>query len=619
MREVSARCCGGGDVLCCVLCADRRRFSSDRLLTTLRGFQSLTVACSKRLFLCLSDHNAVPPVAADSKDSVDTSLASFPFTEVNSQLFSDLVKLLYALDNLSQVRSLPATSTRERSRSSVGRPDDVDNNVADAEQLCVRVHAQWRRFLSLSEAQVSAYGVADPVSGARSKGAVAAETEDEVHDERVRLRLLDADERAMNAASLDEVRLTMLSQYRATSHRAMVKSGEDSEPSSTRTLVRVLTAKDSPSRSERLDSAALDASDPGAAPDKSDGDESKCGDGGHELWSPLALVAIVVVTVLTLGPCHFQPPLLFSEQLGSAGGSSQRSNLPRVDSQGPSAMSGSHGQSYRQLYQLVAGRLSEVEEVALQLPLLLPESLVPALFVCHLPAQPLAQSDAKRAQKDEDGDERLAPDVLQARRLLAALCGARVPWLADSLCRILYRLLLKTRRSATASSTAAASAASATTSAALIPALLLFTKIAQFLLRLHRDGRGAVSLALRSEIDNLRFALKRRVFPTPFDPSQHAASPPTATPTLGRSFSAPAASAKGGEARPRDELAPWDCPADSLRSELVARMTSIACEGQLARIAAELLFVLCEEDKDEFRVRTGFGNAIHLMQLKGLL
>lgn len=591
-------------------------------MTTLRGFQSLTVSCAKRLFLCLSDHNAVPPVAADSKDNVDTSLASFPFTEVNSQLFSDLVKLLYALDNLSQVRSLPVTSTREPARASVGRPDDVDNNVADAEQLCVRMHSQWRKFLSLPEAQVSAYGVADPVSGARSKGAVAAETEDEVHDERIRLRLLDADERAMNAASLDEVRLTMLSQYRATSHRAMVKAGEDSEPSSTRTLVRVLTAKDSPSRSERLDSAALDASDPAAAQDKSDGEESKRGDGGHELWSPLSLVAIVVVTVLTLGPCHFQPPLLFSEQLSSAGSSSQRSNLPRVDSmQGSSAMSGSHGQSYRQLYQLVAGRLSEVEEVALQLPLLLPESLVPALFLCQLPVQPLAPNDTKKAQKDDDGEERVTPDVLQARRLLAALCGARVPWLPDSLCRILYRLLLKTRRSTTASSTAAANAASATTSAALIPALLLLTKIAQFLLRLLRDGRGVVSLALRSEIDNLRFALKRRVFPTPFDPSQHAAAPPTATPTLGRSFSAPAASTKSGpgEARPRDELAPWDCPADSLRSELIVRMTSIACEGQLARIAAELLFVLCEEDKDEFRVRTGFGNAVHLLQLKGLL
>jgi hypothetical protein len=68
-----------------------------------------------------------------------------------------------------------------------------------------------------------------------------------------------------------------------------------------------------------------------------------------------------------------------------------------------------------------------------------------------------------------------------------------------------------------------------------------------------------------------------------------------------------------------DQLAPWDCPPDTLRHELVSRMTSIACEGNLARVVSELLFELCEQDKDEFKVRTGFGNAIHLMQLKGLL
>lgn len=77
---------------------------------------------------------------------------------------------------------------------------------------------------------------------------------------------------------------------------------------------------------------------------------------------------------------------------------------------------------------------------------------------------------------------------------------------------------------------------------------------------------------------------------------------------------------KGRPVSSPQELAPTlDCPPHTLRHHLVSKMTSIEGEGQVSRCAAELLFALCEENKDEFVVRTGFGNAIALLQVKGLL
>ena len=58
-------------------------------------------------------------------------------------------------------------------------------------------------------------------------------------------------------------------------------------------------------------------------------------------------------------------------------------------------------------------------------------------------------------------------------------------------------------------------------------------------------------------------------------------------------------------------------PPDSLRGQLIELMTCL--DPSIKRYASELLYVLCNEDKSEFVNRTGFGNAIHILQLKGIL
>ena len=58
-------------------------------------------------------------------------------------------------------------------------------------------------------------------------------------------------------------------------------------------------------------------------------------------------------------------------------------------------------------------------------------------------------------------------------------------------------------------------------------------------------------------------------------------------------------------------------PPDSLRGQLIELMTCL--DSSIKRYASELLFVLCNEDKSEFVNRTGFGNAIHMLQLKGIM
>jgi hypothetical protein len=54
-----------------------------------------------------------------------------------------------------------------------------------------------------------------------------------------------------------------------------------------------------------------------------------------------------------------------------------------------------------------------------------------------------------------------------------------------------------------------------------------------------------------------------------------------------------------------------------LRSRLVKLMTSL--DSDLKRCASELLFVACQEDGELFTRRVGFGNAVHILQLKSLI
>lgn len=58
-------------------------------------------------------------------------------------------------------------------------------------------------------------------------------------------------------------------------------------------------------------------------------------------------------------------------------------------------------------------------------------------------------------------------------------------------------------------------------------------------------------------------------------------------------------------------------PKDSLRGQLIELMTCL--DSSIKRYASELLFILCNEDKNEFVNRTGFGNAIHMLQIKGIM
>ena len=65
------------------------------------------------------------------------------------------------------------------------------------------------------------------------------------------------------------------------------------------------------------------------------------------------------------------------------------------------------------------------------------------------------------------------------------------------------------------------------------------------------------------------------------------------------------------------KMDPTDIPEGTLRARLVRSMTSL--DSLLKRYSAELLYALCDKDTGEFVSRTGFGNAIALMQIKGLI
>jgi Guanine nucleotide exchange factor synembryn len=67
----------------------------------------------------------------------------------------------------------------------------------------------------------------------------------------------------------------------------------------------------------------------------------------------------------------------------------------------------------------------------------------------------------------------------------------------------------------------------------------------------------------------------------------------------------------------QQKMDPTDIPSGTLRAHLVNMMTSL--DDVLKRYCAELLYELCDKETGEFVSRTGFGNAIALMQIKGLI
>mmetsp|Transcript_31111 Transcript_31111/g.47649 ORF Transcript_31111/g.47649 Transcript_31111/m.47649 type:complete len:127 (+) Transcript_31111:2-382(+) len=62
-------------------------------------------------------------------------------------------------------------------------------------------------------------------------------------------------------------------------------------------------------------------------------------------------------------------------------------------------------------------------------------------------------------------------------------------------------------------------------------------------------------------------------------------------------------------------MAPLDAPKGSLRWKLIRLMTWT--ESYTKRATGELLWTLCGNDPREFVLRTGFGNALPLLSLKG--
>jgi Guanine nucleotide exchange factor synembryn len=67
----------------------------------------------------------------------------------------------------------------------------------------------------------------------------------------------------------------------------------------------------------------------------------------------------------------------------------------------------------------------------------------------------------------------------------------------------------------------------------------------------------------------------------------------------------------------QQKMDPTDIPPGTLRAHLINMMTSL--DDVLKRYCAELLYELCDKETGEFVSRTGFGNAIALMQIKGLI
>eukprot|EP00978_Attheya_sp_CCMP212_P032586 scaffold128060_cov55-Attheya_sp.AAC.3 len=64
-------------------------------------------------------------------------------------------------------------------------------------------------------------------------------------------------------------------------------------------------------------------------------------------------------------------------------------------------------------------------------------------------------------------------------------------------------------------------------------------------------------------------------------------------------------------------MRPMDAPKGTLRYNIIQLMT--APESNSKRLASELLWTLCNADPNEFVRRTGFGNAVHMLGIKGLV
>jgi len=66
----------------------------------------------------------------------------------------------------------------------------------------------------------------------------------------------------------------------------------------------------------------------------------------------------------------------------------------------------------------------------------------------------------------------------------------------------------------------------------------------------------------------------------------------------------------------KTKMSPLDAPKDSLRGKLVMLLSWV--DGYIKRCSAELMWTLCNSDYSEYTCRVGMGNALTLLNAKGL-
>ena len=111
-------------------------------------------------------------------------------------------------------------------------------------------------------------------------------------------------------------------------------------------------------------------------------------------------------------------------------------------------------------------------------------------------------------------------------------------------------------------------------------------------------------------------SIKHYIFPDPYIPSS-SASTARSSYTGAKAELVTDRGGCGGALTHNNKMDPPAAPPSSVRYMLLKLMTSF--DTHLKRSVAELLFVLCEQCVDEFVARTGYGNAVALLQLKGLV
>lgn len=171
----------------------------------------------------------------------------------------------------------------------------------------------------------------------------------------------------------------------------------------------------------------------------------------------------------------------------------------------------------------------------------------------------------------------------------------------DCLCSVLSELLFTAARTSDDPNPAYAN-----------PLLIILTKIAAN----HAEGKRR---------------LKELVFP-----NQCPRAPPTAVVELDAADAATTTTSENGDedaknnendiedgnapmnhAQMQAAMDPTDAPRDTFRGQLIRLMISL--NTPLKRCVGELLFELCDRKSSEFVLRTGFGNAIHMLNIHGLV